>query len=748
MNTLLIQTLRLGLICFLLQLPGLALAQESFPEEIQKIHYEASIDKTQQPALFYKPEGNGPFPLLVILHSWSGNWLQTSNIPLMKHAIEKKWIMVHPDFRGANRNPKAGGSKYAVQDVIDSVKYAKTQAPVDSSKVYLVGVSGGGHMALQMAGLAPDLWSRVSAWVPISDMTRWYHETKKAGIKYTKEIVACCGGIPGASEAVDREYRYRSPLTHLKAAKGIPIDIQAGITDGHTGSVPIRHTLLAFNELAEDKDRLSLKLIEEFTEIPKVPISLLKPDLPSDDYGYGKKKPLFRRESGNVRVTIFDGGHEILHAAALEWLSRSSKESKPKKSSPKSTWTQWRGPQGSGFSPTANPPVTWSENKNIRWKTPIPGRGHSSPVIWDNLLFITTAVPHGPQLPPVPVTAPGAHDNVDVTQRHQFRVLALNRDTGDSVWNKQVHETLPHEGGHYTGSLASGSPVVDKDRVYAFFGSHGLYALNHKGDLVWKRNLGKQHSKHAHGEGSSPALKDGLIVVNWDHEGQSFVEAMHSHNGKTKWKKPRDEPTSWSSPIIIEYQGKKQVVVNGTNKVRGYDFDNGDVLWSCGGLSANVVATPIFNKGVIYSGSSYNIRAFLAIKLDGAKGDITTSPNVLWRRSQRTPYVPSPLLYGDALYFMRHYQAVLCRVNTDTGLEPTGPFRLRGVRNIYASPVGASGRIYITDTEGKTIVLTAGPSPQTLALNHLDDSFSASAAIIDNEMFLRGLRFVYCIAEE
>lgn len=410
-------------------------------------------------------------------------------------------------------------------------------------------------------------------------------------------------------------------------------------------------------------------------------------------------------------------------------------------------WPQWRGPLGTGEAPAGEPPITWSETENVRWKTALPGSGHSSPIVWGEQLFVTAAVPYGARLPPRPQNSPGAHDNLSVTQRHQFFVLAIDRESGRIVWNLKVHDLLPHESLHYTGTYASGSPVTDGERVYAFFGSAGLFAVSVSGQLQWKKDLGDMLVKHGHGEGSSPALYDDTIVVNWDHEGDSFVVALDRKTGEERWRSARNEVTSWTSPLIVVQDGKPQVIVSGTGRVRGYDLSSGDVIWECGGLSANVVATPVAANGVAYVASSYEIRSMMAIRLDGARGEITDSPNVLWRRHRGTPYVPSPLLYEDALYFLGHYQNVLWRLEAATGKEQPGPLRLPGLRNIYASPVAAAGRVYVTDRDGGTVVLSRGKEPKALARNVLDDSFSASAAIVGKQMFLRGAEFLYCLGE-
>jgi outer membrane protein assembly factor BamB len=411
-------------------------------------------------------------------------------------------------------------------------------------------------------------------------------------------------------------------------------------------------------------------------------------------------------------------------------------------------WPQWRGPLGTGVAPHARPPIEWHENKHIRWKTALPGKGHSTPVIWGDRIFVTAAIPYGDPVRPRFVR-PGAHDNLTLTQNHEFVVLAVSRTTGKILWQQTVHKATPHEAGHVTASLASASPVTDGEHVFAFFGSYGLYALDTAGQLLWKKDLGEMHTKHGHGEGSSPAMHGDTLIVNWDHEEQSFLLALDKGTGKQRWRVARAEDTSWATPIVVESGGKAQVIVPGTNRLRGYDLANGVVIWECGGLSSNIVASPVAAKGFVFAGSSYDIRAMLAIRLEGAKGDITGTEQVAWTRRRGTPYVPSPLLYGDSLYNLQHYQGTIVRLDVKTGEEQGGPFRLGSIRDVYASPVGAAGRIYVTSREGVTQVLTHGEeTPRMLAVNRLDDSFSASAALVGRELFLRGEKHLYCIAED
>ena len=411
-------------------------------------------------------------------------------------------------------------------------------------------------------------------------------------------------------------------------------------------------------------------------------------------------------------------------------------------------WPQWRGPLGTGVAPRGNPPVVWSEEKNVRWKIAIPGKGHSTPIIWGDRIFITTAVPFGDAVAARHRHAPGAHDNLPSLHRRKFVVLAVNRRDGTILWRRTLRSERPHEGTHETGSWASNSPVTDGEHLFASFGSEGLYCLNMAGELLWQKDFGDMETLHGHGEGSSPALHGDTLIINWDHQGESFVTALDKRTGKERWKVARDEVTSWSTPLVVEHDGKPQVIIAATKRVRAYDLASGDVIWECAGLSRNVVASPVAADGFVYVASSYDRQAMLAIRLAAAKGDITNTDAVAWTRDRYAPYVPSPLLYGDMLYYLKHYQGRLTCVKAKTGETLFGPERLPGIQNVFASLVGAADRVYIVSRNGTTVVIKHGAKLELLARNRLDDSFSASPAVVGNELYLRGERNLYCIAAD
>jgi outer membrane protein assembly factor BamB len=428
---------------------------------------------------------------------------------------------------------------------------------------------------------------------------------------------------------------------------------------------------------------------------------------------------------------------------------------------PKATdrfWPQWRGPLATGEGPLANPPLEWSEEKNVRWKVEVPGHGSSSPVVWNDLVFVTTAVPVGKtaQAKPAEATPAGAGPGsgppagggppvVKPDGNVEFVVQAHNRSDGKVRWRTVVKELLPHEGTHKDGSYASGSALTEGERLYAFFGSRGLYALDLSGKVLWEKQLGLMQTRNAFGEGSSPVLFGDTLVVNWDHEGQDFIVALDKKAGKELWRAERDEPTSWATPIVVAPGGKPQVISSATNRVRSYDLATGKVLWEASGMTANVIPSPVSAGGMVYLASGFRGSALLAVRLADAQGDITGKPSIVWSYDKDTPYVPSPLLYKDALYFMKSNSAVLTRIDVATG-KPSYTQRLDRLTNVYASPVAASGRVYVVGRDGVAAVLDAGPEPRVLATNTLGDGFDASPALVDDELYLRGQKYLYRIS--
>lgn len=426
-------------------------------------------------------------------------------------------------------------------------------------------------------------------------------------------------------------------------------------------------------------------------------------------------------------------------------------------------WGQWRGPLQNGFAPKADPPIEWSETKNVKWKFKIPGLGSATPIVWDELVFVQTAVKVAAKAEASLTVAPqfAAQQRPQGEQRrrgggfgggggapkepYDFLLIAVNRATGEPVWQKSLRQEIPHEGHHQAdGTFASPSPVADADGVYAYFGSRGLFSLDRKGNVRWQKDLGDMRIKMTFGEGSSPALHGKYLVVNWDHEGEDFIVAFDKMTGDEIWRQRRDEETSWSTPLIFQHDGKMQVVVNATRKVRSYDLATGQELWSVGPLTQNVIPSAVAGNGMVYSMSGFRGAALFALK-PGGSGDLTGSDAVVWTYKKDTPYVPSPLLYDDRLYFFKGNEATLTVLNALNGEPIIETERLQGVRGVYASPVGAAGRVYIAGRDGGVLVLKKSDKVEVLAQNKLEDRFDASPAAVDKELFLRGKESLYCI---
>jgi outer membrane protein assembly factor BamB len=395
-------------------------------------------------------------------------------------------------------------------------------------------------------------------------------------------------------------------------------------------------------------------------------------------------------------------------------------------------WGQWRGPSATGVSLTANPPTSWSEGKNVRWKIELPGRGASTPIVWGDRVYVSTAVP----------ADGGGHK-----AQHRFIVMAVNRKDGKVAWQQVAREEAPHEGTHQDfGTMASASAVTDGQHVIASFESRGIYAFDMNGKPVWQKDLGDKRMRNEFGEGSSPALyKDKLFHV-WDHQGESFIVALNKATGAELWRMKRDEIDSWATPLVVESGGKAQVITGAMRRVRAYDADTGQVVWETAGLTMNPIPSPVAADGLVVLMSGFRGNALKAVRVAEARGDITGTPSLVWTLDRDTPYVPSPLLYDGILYFLKSNNGLLSAFDAKTGKPHYQAQRVEAVPNVFASPVGASGRVYVLGQDGSAVVLKHGPTLEVLATNKLDDRFDASPALVDREMYLRGYERLYCLA--
>jgi outer membrane protein assembly factor BamB len=444
--------------------------------------------------------------------------------------------------------------------------------------------------------------------------------------------------------------------------------------------------------------------------------------------------------------------HRIAFACVVLFLAISSSASGEDSVALKN-WGQWRGPQANGVAPQGNPPLNWDEKTNIKWKVKIPGASTATPIIWGDQIFLVTAIKTDREieLPPEP-TGPDAPKNpfkvVRPKNYYQFVVMSVDRLTGETKWQHIAKEEVPHEGHHVDASFASASPTTDGKQLYVSFGSRGVYCYDLAGEQKWIRDLGKMTIYNYFGEGTSPVIHGDTVIQNWDHQGGSFIVALDAQTGEIKWKVDRDENTSWATPLVVDYGGRTQVIVNGTNRVRSYDLKDGSVIWECGGQVLAAIPCPVSDGRLAFAMTGYTGNALFAIPLDST-GDITDTDKIAWKRKEPgTPYVPSPLLYGDLLYFTSSNRGILSCLNATTGEPIIDRKRLEGITNIYASPVGAADHVYFTSRDGTTVVVARGADPTILATNKLDDHFDASAAIVGNAIFLRGSEYLYCISAE
>jgi outer membrane protein assembly factor BamB len=413
-------------------------------------------------------------------------------------------------------------------------------------------------------------------------------------------------------------------------------------------------------------------------------------------------------------------------------------------------WHQWRGPNADGVSPSADPPVQWSEQSNIKWKVAIPGKGSATPIVWNDRIYLLSAIetdkkPAQPPARSAPAPSTGRALALPAPSTlHQYVVLCLDRATGKTLWQRVAAEEVPHEGRHDTNTFASGSPTTDGQLLYASFGSRGIFCFDLDGSPVWKRDLGDMRTRAGFGEGSSPALHGNTLVMNWDHEGQSFIAALDAKTGETRWQVNRDERTTWATPLITEYQGRTQVITNASKRVRSYDLATGELIWECGGQAGNPIPCPIRQDDIVYCMTGYQGYAVYALPL-AAKGDITGTQQIVWRRTDTGPYVCCGLLYDGLLYVTKGRDAIASVLDPKTGSTITDQKRLPGLSTLYASPVAAAGRIYYVARDGTGLVLKHGPELEVLATNKLDEGIDASPVPLGKQLFLRGEKSLYCI---
>jgi outer membrane protein assembly factor BamB len=417
-------------------------------------------------------------------------------------------------------------------------------------------------------------------------------------------------------------------------------------------------------------------------------------------------------------------------------------------------WAQWRGPNNDGMA-RGDAPHEWSDTKNIAWRAAIPGRGNSSPVLWGDKIFLTTAVPTDATTATTPPTATSAAQErrqgrgpgggANAGREHRFVVMCLDRRSGKVLWERVAKVATPHEGYHHQyGSFASNTPVTDGKHVYAFFGSRGIYCYDLNGKLVWEKAFQPMRMRLGFGEGVATVLDGNSLFLKFDQEQGSHLLALDKQTGKELWRVARDEGSSWSPPLIVTHNGRKQMVVSASSKVRSYDPGTGKLIWECAGLGSNVIPAPVIHAGVVYVMSGHREPNLLAIQL-GREGDLTGTDAVLWSNNRGNSYTGSPVLHDGKLYFVTDSGMLSC-LDARTGKPHYLQQRLPRSYNFKSSPVGANGKLYLATEEGDVVVVKMGEKYEVLAVNTLTDQmFIATPAIAGGSIYLRSQEALYCI---
>ncbi len=418
-------------------------------------------------------------------------------------------------------------------------------------------------------------------------------------------------------------------------------------------------------------------------------------------------------------------------------------------------WPGWRGAGGLGISGDKGFPATWDISKNVKWKVEVSGLGHSSPIVWGNRIFVTTAISSDPKEDYWEKGFPRSERKPDAAEI-SWKVLCYDRNTGKLLWEQTAVRTKPVNARHTKNSYASQTPVTDGTYVIAFFGDQGMYCYDFNGKLIWSKDLGKFTMRNNWGMGSSPVLFKDYVIQTCDQEpGGSFIIALDKKTGNTIWKTDRDEASSWSTPFLYDKGARPELIVNATRAVRSYDPATGKLLWECRGPATSITTpTPTFSNGLILVSSGFimeEVRPLTAFR-PGANGDITlkqgetSSKDIAWRQLTAAPYIPSPIAYGDFVFVVLDQGFIAC-YDVKTGKELYGKTRIETGANFSASPVGIDGKLYVMSEDGEVYVINAGPKFELLAKNSLGEAVMASPAISQGRMFVRTLKHLYCIGQ-
>ena len=415
-------------------------------------------------------------------------------------------------------------------------------------------------------------------------------------------------------------------------------------------------------------------------------------------------------------------------------------------------WPQWRGLEGRAISDEKNLPAKWSAEKNIVWKSAIPGSGHSSPVIWNDRIFLTTEIEGGI----VPGAGPVKHirngqpyvhpDSVSGNRRHALKLLCLDRKSGRIIWERTAYDGTVNDDRHRKNNYASSTPVIDGRFIYAFFDAEGLYCYDFDGKFIWKTNLGKI-AKMGLGHGISPVLYKNLIILQCDQEDGgpdvSFIAAVDKRSGKEVWRVRRNQRKTWATPLLVNAGSHTELIASGAETIVSYDPATGKEIWRCDGVKGHAIPSIVTGHGMVFVTAGYPSKRAMGIKLGGS-GNLTGTPFIAWSHDKGTAYVTSPILYEDYFYIVSDKGIVTC-IEARTGAIKYEGGRVPIPASFTSSAVAYEGKILLTSEDGDTFVIKAGPQHQVLATNSLGEPVYASPAISKGRIFIRGEKHLYSI---
>lgn len=417
---------------------------------------------------------------------------------------------------------------------------------------------------------------------------------------------------------------------------------------------------------------------------------------------------------------------------------------------PAANWPALGGPGSDNVSPETGLPSSWSDTDNVLWKASIPGRGHSSPIVDAGVVFVTTAVKteQEPGHFPVKHFIDGQEflhpDSTDGDYRHEYRVLALDAATGEVLWNTLAHEGLPYDNRHGAGSYASPTPATDGERVYAYFGTPGLFALDREGNVLWHTPIGEIGTLGM-GVASSPILVDGAVIIQADREmGEgSEIVAVDGATGEIRWRTPRPVQASWTTPVAVEHGGRREIVTTGTELLISYDAATGEEIWRMTGVESNAIHRPLVHDDLVIHTAGYPTRIVKAVRL-GGRGDLTGSDHLAWSYGKGTAYVASNLAYDGYVYLLTDGGIVTC-LDADTGEVVYEGGRPPVPQRFFASPIAYEGKVLLTGEDGEMFVFRAGPEFELLSTNSMGEKLWATPAIADGRIFIRGLEHLWAV---